>query len=97
MEPHEKKSIFHSSPPVEPWLCYYYQCFITISPAGDKSHCGAGTQWSQWCREPSGPQSGSLTGVNTVNSVSAEEHILANFVLKMNKTKYLVALNLARS
>ena len=25
MEPHEKKSIFHSSPPVEPWLCYHYQ------------------------------------------------------------------------
>ena len=24
MEPHEKKSIFHSSPPVEPWLCYPY-------------------------------------------------------------------------
>lgn len=39
MEPHEKKSIFHSSPPVEPWLCYYYQCFITINPPGDKSHC----------------------------------------------------------
>ena len=39
MEPHEKKSIFHSSPPVEPWLCYYYPCFITINPPGDKSHC----------------------------------------------------------